>query len=114
MLSCPDSRRKGGNVNTIKAAWRAFHKHRRWLTNRHLLVPLRSNIFDSVVSPTALFSLAKLSMTCSMISQIGIVQKQNATKHHRVGQPSFISLGNYNEKYEITTWPRIARFVLHD
>ena len=57
MLSCSDARGQGEVANRIKAAWGVFHKHHRWLTNRHVLVPLRLKLFDSVVTPTGLFYL---------------------------------------------------------
>ena len=76
MLSCSDAREKSEVANRIKAAWGAFHKHRRWLTNRHVPVQLRLKLFDAVVTPAALFSLATLPLTSSMISQIGIVQRK--------------------------------------
>ena len=54
-------------ANRIEAAWGSFQKHRRWLTNRHLPIKLRLKLFDSVMTPTALFSLATLPMISSII-----------------------------------------------
>ena len=76
MLSCSDARGKGEVANRTKTARGAFQKHRRRLTNRHIPMQLRLKLFDSVVNPSALFSLATLPMTSSMISLIGVVQRK--------------------------------------
>ena len=76
MISCANSRANFEISNRIKVAWGCFHKHRRWLVNRHVPVQLRLKLFDAVVTPAALFSLASLPLTSSLIAQLGVAQRK--------------------------------------
>ena len=49
--------------NRIRAAWGKFAQHHKWLTNRQVPLHLRLKLFDSIVSPTALFASSSLSLT---------------------------------------------------
>ena len=76
MISCSTSRATDEISNRIKVAWGCFHKHRKWLVNKHVPVQLRLRLFDSVVTPAALFSLASLPLSSSLISQLGVAQRK--------------------------------------
>ena len=59
-----------------KCAWSAFHKHRRTLLNHDISLGLRLKLFDSVVSPAALFCLHTLPLTKSQLSTLGACQRR--------------------------------------
>ena len=49
--------------NRIRAAWDKFAQHHKWLTNRQVPLHLRLKVFDSIVSPNALFATSSLPLT---------------------------------------------------
>ena len=59
-----------------KCAWAAFHKHRRTLLNHDISLGLRLKLFDSVVSPAALFCLHTLPISKSQLTSFGACQRR--------------------------------------
>ena len=54
------------NINTVyrmECAWAKYHVNRAVLTDKNISVKLRLRIFDTVVSPTATYGLAKCALT---------------------------------------------------
>ena len=62
--------------NRIRAAWGKFAQHHKWLTNRQVPLHLRLKLFDSIVSPTALFATSSLPLTSAHFSRIGRAQRK--------------------------------------
>ena len=60
----------------LKLAWSAYHKHRRALVKRKISLKFRLRLFHAVITPVALFGLAKLPLTTSLLKQIDIVQRK--------------------------------------
>ena len=59
-----------------KCAWSSFHKHRRTLLNHDISLALRLKLFDSVVSPAALFCLHVLPLNKSQLTSLGACQRR--------------------------------------
>ena len=57
--------------NRIRAAWAKYAQHRRWLTNRCVPLHLRLKLFDSVISPSALFASGSLPLTATHMRRFG-------------------------------------------
>ena len=60
--------------NRIRAAWGKFAQHHEWLTNRKIPLHLTLKLFDSIVSPTALFATSSLPLTSNHFRRIGRTQ----------------------------------------
>ena len=62
--------------NRLRAAWGKFAQHHKWLTNQQVSLHLRLKLFDSVVSPTALFATSSLPLTSAHFSRLGRAQRK--------------------------------------
>ena len=60
----------------VQSAWSKFHKHRQELTDKHVSVCSRLKLFQSVVTPSALFGLAACSLTSQQVEKLDAVQRR--------------------------------------
>ena len=60
----------------IQIGWMTFHKYKCILTNKHIALKLRLQLFDAVVSPTILFGLATLPLTKSDYHTVAKLQRK--------------------------------------
>jgi hypothetical protein len=60
----------------IQIGWMTFHKYKCILTNKHIALKLRLQLFDAVVSPTILFGLATLPLTKSDYHTVDKLQRK--------------------------------------
>ena len=60
----------------IQIGWMTFHKYKCILTNKHIDLKLRLQLFDAVVSPTILFGLATLPLTKSDYHTVDKLQRK--------------------------------------
>ena len=63
-------------AHRICRAWAKFHLHRRTLTNRRTSVRLRLQLFNAVVTPTALLGLATLPLTDTQLGHMDATQRR--------------------------------------
>ena len=63
----------------IQIGWMTFHKYKCILTNKHIALKLRLQLFDAVVSPTILFGLATLPVTKSDNHTVDKLQRKDAS-----------------------------------
>ena len=59
----------------LHAAWAKFHQCEHIISNKRVSLKLRLKLFDSVVSPTAVFGLAVLPLTKVQIHKLDVVQR---------------------------------------
>ena len=60
----------------IQIGWMIFHKYKCILTNKHIALKLRLQLFDAVVAPTILFGLATLPLTKSDYHTVDKLQRK--------------------------------------
>ena len=73
-----DLRKRGQAMlaGRIKCAWGKFHKFRKDLTNKHIDIKLRLKLFDSVVTPSALYGLTAAPLTAVQVERLAITQRK--------------------------------------
>ena len=64
----------------ISCAWLRFHQLGHTLLNRKIPVHLRLKLFDSVVSPTVLYSLSTTPLTETQLEKLNAVQRKMLRK----------------------------------
>ena len=72
----PDLRSDVEVSHHIRIAWSKFHLHRRWLLNRFVSLHLRLQLFDAIVSPTAVYACTVLSCTQRELARLGVIQRK--------------------------------------
>ena len=63
-------------ANRLRCAWAKFNTFRAALTNKHVNFDLRARLFDSIVTPTALYGLSTAPMTVNDIEKLASTQRQ--------------------------------------
>ena len=77
--SLPGDLSKRGQRNLdhrLSCAWRRFHELQHTLCNRKIPVHLRLKLFESVVSPTVLYSLSTTPLTTTQCERLDGVQRK--------------------------------------
>ncbi len=71
------SRRGQRNLDhRLSCAWLRSHELQHTLCNRRILVHLRLRLFDSVVSPTVLYSLSTTALTATQLDWLDGIQRK--------------------------------------
>ena len=70
------SRGKGLLAGRLQAAWDKFHMFRSSLTNKHVDMKLRINLFESVVLPSALYGLSTAPLTAADFEKLDATQRK--------------------------------------
>ena len=63
-------------AHRINAAWGKFNKFRYVLTNRHVSIKGRLQLFNAVITPTILFGLGSLPLTKRQLEEIDVLQRK--------------------------------------
>ena len=63
-------------AHRINAAWGKFNKFRYVLTNRHVSIKGRLQLFNAVITPTILFGLGSLPLTKRQLEEIDALQRK--------------------------------------
>ena len=74
----PGNLRNRGKVslaNRLRCAWAKYNKFKGALTNRHVDLALRLRLFDSVVTPTALYGLTTTPLTKADLEKLASTQR---------------------------------------
>ena len=61
-------------ANRLRCAWAKFNQFRHALTNKHVDLALRMRLFDSVVTPTALYGLSTAPLTAQDTEKLASTQ----------------------------------------
>ena len=60
----------------VQCAWMQFHKHKGMLCDRNISLRSRLKFFDSLISPTILFSLTSCNLTVCQLRSIDVIQRK--------------------------------------
>ena len=73
-----DLRRRGGTIlaHRLQCAWSKFHMFKHALTNRHVDKKLRLRLFDSVVTPCALYGLSTTALTANEVERLAATERK--------------------------------------
>ena len=62
-------------ANRLRCAWAKFNAFRAALTNKHVDFDLRARLFDSIVTPTALYGLSTAPLTANDVEKLASTQR---------------------------------------